>query len=452
MRIPLPKSTLSRSVLKAMGLFGSLQMLTILCSMVRVKCVALWIGPEGIGLFTIFNAAITLVSTFTQLNLRTSSIREIAAADNQCRQAVAHAVRRLSWLLGGVGALVIICGAPIFSHRTFSTGAYTLSFAVLAVAVQFNSAAMGEQAVMQGLGALKRLARSTFWANLIGLIGAVALVWCLHDSGIIPSIIVYSLAGYLFARIFTPRMGVARQGLRETFSLGGAMLRLGAYMTVATTFTELLNYILITVISRHGSPAEVGIYQSGYTMVNRYVGLIFAAIGTEFYPRLSAAGVSLWRQRVFVNHEVRLLLLVITPVIIVFIPLVGVAIRLLYSSEFIDATPYVILALPGMVARVTVWCQTMVVLARGDGRRYIFIEMLTDSITLALSLAAYMQWGIPGLGAAFSVSTLIAAGIVAVTVKRAYGVTLPRSVVMIFASSLALTTAAGASALIFIHF
>ena len=36
---------LSAKVLKAMGLFGGVQGVGILCSVVRVKLVALWLGP-----------------------------------------------------------------------------------------------------------------------------------------------------------------------------------------------------------------------------------------------------------------------------------------------------------------------------------------------------------------------------------------------------------------------
>ena len=96
-----------------MGLFGSLQVLTILCSVVRVKFVALWIGATGLGLFTIFNSALTLVSTISQLNLRGSSVRGIASAPSDRRNVVSHVVRRWGWLLGIAGAVIMVAVAPV---------------------------------------------------------------------------------------------------------------------------------------------------------------------------------------------------------------------------------------------------------------------------------------------------------------------------------------------------
>ena len=46
-------SNLSRTIVKAMGIFGSIQVFNILCSIVRTKLIALWIGPTGMGLFAI---------------------------------------------------------------------------------------------------------------------------------------------------------------------------------------------------------------------------------------------------------------------------------------------------------------------------------------------------------------------------------------------------------------
>ncbi len=64
-------SSISRTVLKAMSIFGGMQVFTILCGIVRTKLVAIWLGTSGVGLFAIYTSALTLVSSLTQLNLRT---------------------------------------------------------------------------------------------------------------------------------------------------------------------------------------------------------------------------------------------------------------------------------------------------------------------------------------------------------------------------------------------
>ena len=59
--------------MKAMGIFGGVQVIGILCSIVRSKLVAIWIGPVGVGLFGIFNQALEMLNTATNLGVRQSS-------------------------------------------------------------------------------------------------------------------------------------------------------------------------------------------------------------------------------------------------------------------------------------------------------------------------------------------------------------------------------------------
>jgi len=49
---------LTASVMRAMTLFSGTRVLILLCSVVRIKLVALWIGAAGVGLFGIYNSFI----------------------------------------------------------------------------------------------------------------------------------------------------------------------------------------------------------------------------------------------------------------------------------------------------------------------------------------------------------------------------------------------------------
>ena len=60
-----------------MGIFGGTQMLTIICSIVRNKLVSVWLGPSGMGLFGLYNSAIDMINVFSNMGLRTSSVRDI---------------------------------------------------------------------------------------------------------------------------------------------------------------------------------------------------------------------------------------------------------------------------------------------------------------------------------------------------------------------------------------
>ena len=54
-KITFNTGNLSATVLKAMSIFGGVQVITIICSIIRTKLVAIWIGAVGVGLFGLYN-------------------------------------------------------------------------------------------------------------------------------------------------------------------------------------------------------------------------------------------------------------------------------------------------------------------------------------------------------------------------------------------------------------
>ncbi len=96
-----PTSNSYEHILKYTGLFGGIQGLNILVSLLRNKCIAVILGPMGMGLMSLFNSTIMLLSNSTNLGLPMSAVRNISAAcendDKQELQRLVMVVR--SWCL-----------------------------------------------------------------------------------------------------------------------------------------------------------------------------------------------------------------------------------------------------------------------------------------------------------------------------------------------------------------
>ena len=98
------RSGMTAAILKVMGIFGGVQVLTILCAIVRTKFVALWIGPAGVGLFGIYNSALDMVKSVAQLGIGESAVRDLSNSPRERLAAVVLSLRRWSWALGVIGA------------------------------------------------------------------------------------------------------------------------------------------------------------------------------------------------------------------------------------------------------------------------------------------------------------------------------------------------------------
>ena len=95
------------------------------------------------------------------------------------------------------------------------------------------------------------------------------------------------------------------------------------------------------------------------------------------------------------------MLWILLPVIAIFIASSELIISLLYSSEFLLITPFVVWAVIGTIFRAISWCMAYVILTRGDGKVYLVTESLSAITCITLNILAYNLWGLEGLGFAY---------------------------------------------------
>lgn len=422
---------ISRRAMKAMGLFGGVQVMGILCSIVRTKLVAMWIGPVGIGLFGLFNNALEMISTGTNLGIRSSSVRDISQAhDSTTPGLVAKmvaVVRKWSLWLGLFGALVTLMLAPLLSELTFGDQSHLWGFVALSVAVLLGAITNGEYAVLQGSARLKRLASVTLWGTLTGLAVSIPLFYLLRERSILPSILAYAMALAAFAWLFRNKEYAKPQlSRRETFDMGKGFVKLGIFMTLGNFASILASYAFNAWLNMNAGTEAVGFFQAGYTLINKYTGLILTALGMEYYPRLSKVANSRLRLRAFVSQEINVAIAVMAPVVALFILLRELVVWILYTPEFNVILTFVSWGMIGTVLRTLSWCLAFTILAKGDGKTYLWTEVASAIINLVLNIVFYRWWGLTGLGIAFLVSYLLYTAIVAVVYFKMYRLSVSR--------------------------
>lgn len=437
------KGNLSAMVLKAMSIFGGVQVITIICSIVRTKLVAVWIGAAGVGLFGLYNTAIEMISAITQLGLRNSAVRDISSSATATSRIIT-VVRRWAWLLGIFGAFVTLVSSPLLSRWTFGDDSHTLGFCALACVMFLTSVTGGELAILQGLKRLRRLARASVWGVVAGLGVSIPLFYYCRIDSIIPSIIAYALATTVAAMFYREKevKGDSTVGAMETLKTGRGFIVLGIYMTISAFATMLIAYIFMTYLNLTADTSTVGYYQAGYTLVTKYVGLIFTAIAMEYYPRLTQTIGSNLRTSVYVSHEIKLVLWILVPVIALFTTSGQLIVRLLYSSQFEVIVPFVSWAIVGMVFRGISWCMAFVMLSKGDGKIFLVTEVASAVTSLALNIVSYNLWGISGLGFAYVAWYMIYAAIIWGVYRFRYRLTLGKGLPALIAYSLLMSLAA----------
>ena len=226
------RTNISRTIVKAMGIFGGAQVISILCAIIRTKLVAVWIGPAGVGLFGLFNNAIEMLSTATSLGIRNSSVRDMAIARQSGKAKLVSTtiavVKKWAWFTSIGGAVLTIALAPLLSRITFGTESHTWEFVLLSVVLMFNGLTGGEQAILQGNSALKRLAHASVWGVVGGLVISIPMFYFWREASIVPSIVAYSAMVLLFTLLFRHKdYTPVKVSVKEAYSKGKEFVRLG---------------------------------------------------------------------------------------------------------------------------------------------------------------------------------------------------------------------------------
>lgn len=440
------RSGLTAAVLKVMGVFGGVQVLTILCAIARTKFVALWIGPAGVGLFGIYNSALDIVRSVAQLGIGESAVRDISGSPSAKVGAIVRSLRGWSWALGVAGSALMLALSGFLSEVTFGDSEHQTEFMLLSVCVLFSSLSSAEGAVFRGFRRFRKLARASIWGAVGGLAVSLPLFYFLGINSIVPSIIAYTVVTWMALGLYREKVAPPAEPLTigQGFAIGRSFVVLGIFMTASMFLTTLASYLFIAWLNHRDGESFVGLYQAGFTLVNKYVGLIFTAIAVEYFPRLSAVAHSPRRMSLFAGHELRLILWILLPVIPVFVFADGFVVRLLYSSEFIGMLPFVGSGAVGTVFRAYGWCVSFAILAKGDGATYLWTEALSAAVSLLLNIIGYTLLGWVGLGLAYILWYALYAVVVDIVARRRYGLRVGGSTVALAAGVFLFCLAAAA--------
>ncbi len=420
---------LSATVLKAMSVFGGVQVVGILCSIIRTKLVAVWLGATGMGIFALYSSTIDMISVFTRLELRNSAVRELASAGSRLG-LICVVVRRWSWALGIFGAILTIVLSPWLSEWTFGDRNHTLGYIILSVAVMLFSVTDGENAILQGTSMLKPLAKASMVGAIVSIIVSIPLFYFWRIDGIVPAILTYfiitTLAVFYYRR--RPEKPRVKVSPHDVLKEGKGFMLLGVYMAISMFMGIVVSYLFMIYLNRSADTSMVGYYQAGYSLVNKYVGLIFTAIAMEYYPRLAQVIKSRKRTSTFVSHEVMLSVWIIIPIIALFIAADDLIVNIFYSEEFSVIIPFISCAVIGTIFRAVSFCIAYVILARGDGKVFLITETTSAVIGLTLNIVFFETFGMLGLGVSYIIWYILYALILYIVYRFNYGLKLGRGI------------------------
>lgn len=396
-----------RQIMKATSIFGGVQVIQILVQIVRSKAVAILLGPAGMGINSLLSSTLGLVQSLTNFGLQTSAVKNVAEANGTgdvTRVAVIITVlRRWVWITGLLGTILTLILSPWLSKITFGNREYTLAFIWISVSLLFNQLSSGQLVILQGLRKIRYLANANLTGAFLGLFVSIPMYYLWGVDGIVPAIIAMSLVNMLRTWYFARKIKLEKVEVTRKTTLveGKQMLIMGFLLSMSGLMTTGAAYILRIFISNTGGVDQVGLYSAGFAIINTYVGMVFTAMGTDYYPRLSAVAGDDTKATQTINQQAEITLLILAPILVVFMVFINWAVILLYSTQFTGVNGMIQWAALGMYFKAASWSIAFILLAKGASKLFFWNELITNIYLLGFNILGYKYGGLDGLGISF---------------------------------------------------
>ena len=416
-----------RNILKGTSIFGGIQVFNILISAIRLKFVAVILGPSGMGIAGLYNTASLTIQQFASLGLNLSIVKEIG--QNKEKESVLSdiltAIRPLIIMSAMLGALVCILFPQVLSAITFGSEAYTNGFLLLAASVFFTIAGSALMSVLQGLHAIKRLSKASLIGSLVGLAVGVPLYWLWGTQGIVPAMVAIAFSTctwYYLSLKKTLKISASPWNRELHLPMLKKVLIMGLILMSNDLIRNLVNYLVNIYIRSSGGMDEVGFYQSCNTMTSQYSAIVFTAMAMDYLPRLSAASGDDKKMCEVVNRQIEVVGLLIAPIACAVIFLAPFVIEIFQTKSFLIATPLLRLLALAVVLRALMYPLGYIVFAKDNRKLFFWMESVGANIlTLCLTCGGYFLFGLKGLGLAAIADCAICLSVYIMVNRHLYG-------------------------------
>lgn len=420
-------------IIKSNLIFGGIKVFQMILTFVRTKIVSVILGPNGMGIQSLFNSTLLTLHQFTTFGIYTSAVREISASDyDEDKKNVIIVFEFLVFFFGSLGAIIILIFSGLLSRIVFGNEAYKLGFIILSIALILESVVNGLVAIFQGLRKLAELAKGSLIGAVLSILFSVPILYLFREEGIPYSIVFSFLAtalGYsMFSKSIKIFVGFKNVKFKVILKYGIPIVRMGFLLMFSSGLMTIFSLVLNSFINRYGSTIDVGLYSAAITLTYGSITIFTSILASDYFPRLSSIKDNKEFNQV-VNNQIELLILVLTPIVVAIVFFTKYIVILLFSVKFLPIIPLVKFMSISLMLRVVWQSFSYIILSKGDQKRYlIFDTFLGNGSLFLMNLCFYYYYGLIGLSISYLVGAFFMVVLLYSIVYYTYQVKINRNV------------------------
>jgi O-antigen/teichoic acid export membrane protein len=280
----------------------------------------------------------------------------------------------------------------------------------------------GETAILKSHRKLGAIAIVQIISVMASLLISVPIYYFFWQAGIVPVIVLMAFVTMCATLWYSLRLyPLQLSGTRGILGEGMEMVRLGVAFTLAGIIGSGAEMVIRSYLNVTGDLEVLGLYNVGYMLTITYAGMVFSAMETDYYPRLSAVNNDIEITNLTVNRQMEVSLLIISPMLTALIVFLPILIPLLFSSEFIDVVTMAQVSVLAMFFKVLTLPVAYITLARGYSMTYLMLESVYFVVFVVLIVLGYQHLGLLGTGVAITLAHVFDYAMINLYAYKKYG-------------------------------
>jgi PST family polysaccharide transporter len=403
---------LMKRMLKVTSLMSSTTIINLLLNTIKIKFIAIFIGPAGMGIFSllrsIYNVFLSLGSIVTGGSVVKSIVELRTAGDIEGLKLLQHLLVLTSIILGSLSGLIVYCSSNFIALKIFNDISYSSNVRLMSFLLVFINLSLFWQSWLNGFREIKKIAKTRLLSNITITLVTVCIIYFLKHDGIIYAILILPLPAFFIARYLSKPLDKPKTLLlRKSYNLISKILKLGFSLVLISLVFQGGIFLARSIITDYAGLVGTGIVFAAWSISMSYVEIFLNALGVDYYPELVECKDNNVKSNSLINSRLNFLLLIMFPLLLLLFIFSPVLITVIYSSDFNQASSILKYQLIGDVFKVITWIFGYVLIVQGYILFALFQQVIWTATYILIIKLGFVYFNLEITGIAFILSYLI---------------------------------------------
>jgi PST family polysaccharide transporter len=370
--------------MKTTGVVGAVQIVQLAFGLVRNKLIAYFLGPAGLGIWSLYLSLTEMMQSASSLGLEKSGVKQVSQNqhDEYKKNLTIKVVQVSISFFSLLCSISVAIFAEEFSESLFGTADYKIGIWVCSSVIFLNAITSAYRSILNGLSEIRKLAISQLIGILVGNIIVFSLI-PFFDLSIFPIyflIIAISAFTPTFFAIKKLQIPIIKIPIAEAFQTLSMLMKIGFAFWMSAVFMTFVTYMTNIFLKESLSIEAVGIYQASWTISNLYIGIILSSMGVAFFPQICKLINNNEKSTNAINQQIELSLLISLPFVIGIYIFAPILLTLLYSAAFAEGASIIRWQILGVAIRLFGFPFGYALMAKGKAFQYMVAQFMFSGL------------------------------------------------------------------------